>query len=211
MSDRSCHPSVESAEPDRRVATDDLLASCYTVLRSLAATYLRQVRGGTLQPTLLVHEAYLKLAGSAGRAAGVGGSPFTDREHFLAVAALAMRQVVQDHARKRRALKRAGAGVGSRIGLDEAVFLSDSGRDPRVAGVVDLDDALTELAKADPRAARVVELRFFGGLTVEQAARVLEIGVTTAEKDWRSARAWLFMRLGLAPQGTGTIDERDPR
>lgn len=208
MSDRSCHLSGECADPNPIGSTDDLAASCYSVLRSIAATYSHHLNGGTLQPTLIVHEAYLKLVGPDRRAEGPAASRFTDREHFLAVAALAMRQVVQDHARKRRALKRGGAGDGARVGLGEAVALSVPGRETCVAGVVDLDDALTELAKADPRAARLVELRFFGGLTVEQAARVLEIAVTTAEKDWRCARAWLLVRLKHEPNGAREADER---
>ena len=156
----------------------------YTELRSIAESHLRRARGGvTLQPTMLVNEAYLKLFKST-------RASWTDRAHFFAVAAKAMRQILVDHARAHASLKR--ASVRERITLAEPVAPETS--DP--VDLADLDQALTELAVADERAARVVELRFFGGLEMEEVAAALEISLSTAEREWRAARAWLGHRLG---------------
>jgi RNA polymerase sigma-70 factor (ECF subfamily) len=164
-------------------ATARLLELVYAELRDLAGGYARGQRAGhTLQPTALVHEAFLKLVH--------GGEPaFGDRAHFLAVAATAMRQILTDHARARAAQKRGGAW--------EKVSLSDlriSAEEDEI-DLLALDDALAKLAAFDPRKHRVVELRFFGGLTVEEVARVLDLSTTTVESEWRAARAWLAVRL----------------
>lgn len=165
-------------------ATTRLLDLVYAELRDLAGGYARGQRAGhTLQPTALVNEAFLKLVH--------GGPPaWNDRAHFFAVAATAMRQVLTDHARARAAQKRGGAwekvtfsGLEDDAGSDEIDLLA-------------LDDALEKLRAFDPRKHRVVELRFFGGLTVEEVARVLDLSTTTVESEWRAARAWLAVRLG---------------
>jgi len=170
-------------------ATARLLEVVHEELRALAGGFARGQRAGhTLQPTALVHEAFLKLVH--------GGPPaWNDRAHFLAVAATAMRQILTDHARARAAQKRGGEW--------EKVSLSDLelGRDKENGSEIDLlalDDALEKLRAFDPRKHRVVELRFFGGLTVEEVARVLELSTTTVESEWRAARAWLAARLGEA-------------
>ncbi len=152
-------------------------------LRAIAEAYLRPERAGaTLQPTVLVHEAYLKLfeRTSAG---------WNDREHFFAVAAKAMRQILVDRARARARLKR--GGERERVTLDERVASSSDAE----VDVLDLDELLSELAAQDERAARVVELRFFAGLEMEEVARALSISLSTAEREWRAARAWLGSRL----------------
>lgn len=164
-----------------------------------------------MQPTVVVHEAYLKLAGfelraqrsADGRAAG---SAWNDREHFLAVAATAMRQVLVDYARRRRSAKRAGQTEGERVELDLAASTGD-----RIVAagstldVVELDDALRGLEAVDARAARVVELRFFAGMTVDETARAMGLGRTSVESSWRSARAWLLTQL----HPTGCREESD--
>jgi len=156
----------------------------YEDLRRLAEAYFRrQDPGHTLQPTALVHEAWLRLA---------QGPAIADREHFLAVAATAMRQILVDHARRRGAAKR--GGDASRITLDDAVSPAPA----PALDLLDLDAALTMLARLDPRKARVVELRFFAGLTLAEVAAVLHVSAVTIGTDWRMARAWLSRELGSA-------------
>lgn len=157
----------------------------YDELRRLAASYVRRERAGqTLQATALVHEAYLRLAGARER-------PWTGRTHFLAIAAISMRQILVDRARRRAAGKRGGAR--ERITLDESL-LSDT---PDGAGVdlVALDDALQRLAALDPQQARIVELRYFGGLTVEETAEVVGVSAATVKRQWTVARAYLKRAL----------------
>jgi len=158
------------------------LGEVYDELRALAAGYLGRERAGhTLQPTALVHEAFLRLARQdPGR--------WNDSGHFCALAAGVMRRVLVDHARRRQTSKRGGApervtlaGIAS-PGEEELDLLS-------------LDDALRELANLSPRQAQVVELRFFGGLTLDEAAQHLEVARSTAAADWKMARAWLNHRL----------------
>jgi RNA polymerase sigma-70 factor (ECF subfamily) len=161
-----------------------LLPLVYDELRALAGSFFaRQSPGHTLQPTALVHEAYLKLAGSE-------GARWEGRAHFFAVAARAMRQVLMNHARGKAARMRGGGWT--RITLDDVVT------PPGGAGEIDLlalDEALERLAGLSERQSRVVELRFFGGLTIEQTAHVLGIGTTTVEDDWHLAKAWLRREL----------------
>jgi len=168
-------------------SSEDLLRDAYAQLRLLAGRYFRhQSRDHTLQPTALVHEAFLKLNASA------SDGRWESREHFLAVAATAMRQILINHAHKRRALKR-GAGVG-RLTLgagDGALAAMDLTSD-----LIALDEARDRLSERDERKARVVEARFFGGMTVEEVATALGISVSTVESDWRLARAWLSTELG---------------
>jgi len=165
-------------------AAKELLSLVYDSLREQAARYFRGQRPDqTLQPTALVHEAYLKLILP-------GDREWKDREHFLAVAATAMRQILKDHARRRRAAKRGGH-------KPQRVTLSDL---PTPAGPSDvdllaLDEVLDKLAALDARQARIVEMRFFGGLTNEQIASLLKVSTRTIEKEWRRTRAWLSAEL----------------
>jgi RNA polymerase sigma factor (TIGR02999 family) len=169
----------------------DAMPVVYRELRDVAAAHLRRARAPTdLQPTMLVHEVYAKLLG--GRGAAVH-----DREHFFALAATAMRQICIDHARERRALKRGGDRAA--VTLDEALAQAAH----LDVDVLDLDAALTELAALDPREARVVELRFFGGLSMADVAVALGVSLATAEREWRAARAWLGRRLGAGGGGAG--------
>lgn len=168
-------------------ALSQLLPTVYEQLRSLAHDYFgRQPPDHTLQPTALVHEAFLKL---------VGGQNVTARDsaHFFALAATVMRQILVDHARRRRSDKR--GGDRSRVPLEQAEP-ADRGRQGTMdVDLLELHDALERLAAHDRRKSRVVELRVFGGLTCEQTAQVLGIPSKTAEADWYMARAWLRREL----------------
>lgn len=168
-------------------AYDRLLPLLYNELRAIAGRHMRGERPDhTLQPTALVHEAFLRL---------VGGSPvhFEDRTHFLRAASQAMRRVLVDHARARTAAKRSG---DLRVTLDEAI----AGHDDRIVDLLVLDDAMTRLAAAEPRWARVVELRIFGGLEVAEVAEALGISPATAKRDWQFAKGWLARELGADTQ-----------
>jgi len=161
-------------------ARDELIPVVYAELRRRAAAYLRRERPGhTLRPTALVHEAYLRLCAQ--------DSGFKNREHFFGVASRLMRRILVDHARKRAAAKRGGP-LRVTVGEEPAV-------QPPPADLLDLDEALEELTSLDEREGRLVELRFFGGLTLEESARVLNVSLATAKSDWAHARAWLFARL----------------
>ena len=167
------------ATPDE----DTALASVYHELRRLAAFHLNRERPNhTLQATALVHEAYLRLAGQQ--------SPGCDRVQFIAQASLMMRRVLVDYARAHLRDKRGGGW--EKVTLSEAAELQDG----RTVEVLDLDRALERLAEADPRKAKLVELRYFGGLTMEEAAQVLGASLATAERDWKFARAFLLRELG---------------
>ncbi len=164
-------------------ATDELFGLVYEELRALAGSFFRGQRPDhTLQPTALVHDAYVKMVGAA-------DSRFRDRGHFFAVAARAMRQILINHARDRRAAKR-GGGAG-RVTLDEAAVAGPT----REVDLLELDDALARLENLDERQCRIVELRYFAGLSVEEAASVLGVSEPTVKRDWRMARAWLFQEL----------------
>jgi len=164
-------------------AAEQLLPLVYNQLRALAGGYFRDQPPQTLEPTALVHEAFVRLIDGSGKG-------WADENHFLAVAALAMRQILSDHARRRRAAKR-GGGWG-RVTLGAAA----GGAPSREVDLADLDDALTALAELDERHARIVQMRFLGGMTTEQVASVLGVSRTTVDNDWRVARAWLNARLG---------------
>ena len=164
---------------------DDIVPVVYEELRSLAASLLRGQRAGhTLQPTALVHEAYVRLFGRRPE-----GDPWASRHHFFAVAAKAMRQILVNHAEARAAQKRGGAW--HRVTLS-AVDTPASALD---VDLVALNEALERLERLDPRQCRIVELRFFGGMTVEETADALGISPRTVKLDWRMARAWLHERL----------------
>jgi RNA polymerase sigma factor (TIGR02999 family) len=168
--------AVSDGSPE---AVNQLLPMVYDELRRLAAGYFQAENPGhTLQPTALVHEAYLKLVDQ--RTAG-----WQDRMQFFGVAAQAMRRILVDHARTRRAGKRDPGG--KRVPLDDAVACLEE----RAEDLVAVDEALARLARFDERKARVVELRFFGGLTVEDTANVLGVSGRTVEREWTLARAWL--------------------
>ena len=169
-----------------------LMPQVYDELRRLAANYLRHERPGqTLQATALVHEAFLRLSKEKNH-------PWKDRTHFLAIAALSMRQILVQRARARHAGKRGGPNA-DRITLDESVMAE---RAPGATGGVDvlaLDAALERLAALDPHQAKIVELRYFGGLTVEEAADALDISPATVKRHWTLARAWLKKELSPEP------------
>jgi RNA polymerase sigma factor (TIGR02999 family) len=162
-------------------AWDRLLDIIYQDLRRIARSHLRGQRTGTLGTTAMVNEVWLRLAGS--------GVDWQDRAHFLAVASRAMRQILVSHARSKLARKR-GGGQAS-LQLED----HHSPEDPQVHEVLALDIALTELAKRDDRMARVVELRFFGDLSVEETAEVLGVTDRTVRRDWRKARLFLHDRI----------------
>jgi RNA polymerase sigma factor (TIGR02999 family) len=168
-------------------ARDQLLALVYQELRQRAAAYLRRERvGHTLQPTALVHEAYLRLVKQDRMA-------WQNRAQFFGVAAQMMRRILVDRARARRMAKRSGRWA--RVTFDEAVALRQA---PEV-DLLDLDHALTELATFDTRKSQIAELRFFGGLSLEETGHVLGVSVATAEREWQAARAWLHARLTRTP------------
>lgn len=168
-------------------AAEALLPLVYGELHGLAAAHFCNERSDhTLQPTALIHEAWLKLAGNLGGVA--------DRQHFFAIAALAMRQVLTDHARAQNRDKRGGGR--SAITLDERLVASAAGK--KVLDLIELDDSLVRLAALNERHARMVELRFFGGLTIDETAAALGVTHATVERDWFTVRAWLRRELGCS-------------
>lgn len=168
-------------------ALDRLLPLVYDDLHHLARVqFARERRGHTLQPTALVHEAYLRLV-------EIRRIAWQDRAHFLALAATTMRRILVGHARKHRAAKRGGGAFSVTLGEEIA-----GGAGPE-ADLLALDQALGALAELDPRQARIVELRYFGGLTIEETAEALEVSPATVKSDWQMARAWLFNRLEGGP------------
>jgi RNA polymerase sigma-70 factor, ECF subfamily len=165
-------------------ALNDLTPLVYSELRQLAASYLRKERQGhTLQPTALVHEAYLRLVDQT-------KSSWENRSHFYGVAARLMRQILVDHARRKQAGKRGGL----RVPLDEAVsFQHERSRD-----LVALDTGLNALEKIDPRKCKAVELRYFGGLSIDEIAQSLDVSPVTVRRDLRMAEAWLYQEMRSA-------------
>ena len=167
-----------------RTALNQLLPLVYAELRRVALRQLRKERSDhTLQPTALVHEVFIRLVDQR-------RVDWQDRAHFFGVAANVMRRILVDHARRRGASKR-GEGVPS-VPIDEARDVAASDGMPVLA----LDQALDRLEKVDAELARIVELRAFGGLTIEEAAHVLSVSPSTAKRDWRTAKAWLTRELG---------------
>ena len=168
-------------------ALDRLLPVVYQEMRRLAARYLRGERGGhTLQATALAHEAYLRLVGRR-------EAEWQGRTHFLAVASRAMRGILVDYARRRGAQKRGGGRAP--VSLDTTMLSAGC----RPVAFDELDQALEHLARLSERQARVVELRYFGGLTIEEAAEVLGVSPVTVKRDWATARAWLYRELSESP------------
>ena len=163
-------------------ALERLMPLVYGELRKLAASYLRRERSDhTLQPTALVHEAYLRLVDQR-------GVDWHNRAHFFGIAARMMRRILVDHARRRQAAKRDGAAYRISGSRD----LVEAERDPDLLA---LNRALDGLEALDPRQARIIELRFFGGLTVEETAEVVGISTATVKREWQTARAWLAREL----------------
>lgn len=176
---------VASRQGDEE-ALNKLLPLVYQELRRLAGHYLRRERPDhTLQPTALVHETYLRLIDQ--------NVSWQNRAHFFGVAAQMMRRILVDHARSRLAAKRGSGGV--KISLDDALNLSDE----RAGDFIALDEALERLAEFDQQKSKIVELRFFGGLSVEETAEVLGIGTATVTRQWKMAKAWLYQQVS---QGT---------
>ncbi len=158
---------------------DKLIPIVYAELRRQAARYLRRERPGhTLQTTALIHEAYIRLIDQR-------NVRWQNRAHFFAIAAQLMRRILVDHARSRQAAKRGGSDI--KLPLEEAIIASEG----REVDLVALDEALERLAAIDQQQSRVVELRFFSGLSVEETAEVLEVSPRTVKRDWNVAKAWL--------------------
>lgn len=180
---------LRAASAGDAAAVDRLTPTLYSELRNLAGSYLKRERQGhTLQPTELVHEAFLRL---------VDSDSANDRNHFFALTAGTMRRVLVDHARKRQSVKR-GSG-GQQVTLSTALISTEGAH----AEILDMDRALEKLAAVDPQAARLVELRYFGGLTCEEAAEVMDVSITTVERKWRAARTWLRRELASGTDGAG--------
>jgi RNA polymerase sigma-70 factor, ECF subfamily len=185
--DRSVTVLLQAWRDGDRAALDDLVPLVYSNLRRMAAACLRREPDGqTLQPTALVHEAYLRLIGNS-------DPDFHNRAHFLGVAARVMRQILVDRARARNADKRWG---GARIPLDDEVGFSGE-RGPLV---VALDDALIDLENQDPEKAKILELKYFGGMTAEDTAELLAVSVHKVNRQMRLAQAWLRRELHGQPE-----------
>lgn len=168
---------LEALTGDAHPTHEELIVCVYDKLRRLAAHYLRRERADhTLQPTALVHEAYMRLAAQDGVA-------WRNQEHFVGLAAAMMRRVLVDHARGHKCDKRWG---GLKLSL-----VDDGGAEGETEDLVALDEALRRLARRHPQKSRVVELRFFGGLSIQETAHILEVSDSTVERDWKFARAWL--------------------
>jgi len=164
-------------------ALDRLIPIVYAELRAIAARYLRRERRDhTLQPTALVNEAYLRLIDQK-------QVQWQNRAHFIGVAAQMMRRILVDHAKSHNRAKRGGGA--QRVSLDEVMAVSDE----RATDLLELDSALTALATFDDRKSRVVEMRYFGGLTVEETAEVLKVSEMTVAREWKLAKAWLYTHI----------------
>jgi RNA polymerase sigma factor (TIGR02999 family) len=173
-----------------RVALEKLMPLVYQELHRLARKYMGGERADhTLQTTALVHEAYLRLIGAS-------KIPWQSRAHFYAVSAQAMRHILVDFARARHNLKR--GGNEKRISLDESLVVAED----QHPDLVSLDDALTSLASVDERKSRVVELRFFGGLSVEETAEILKVSPDTVMRDWRLSKLWLLREMSKRSDAT---------
>ena len=173
-----------------RAALDQLVPLVYDELHRLAHHYMRQERAQhTLQTTALVNEAYVRLIDQT-------SVHWQGRAHFFAIAAQMMRRILVDYARSRRYAKR--GGEAQQVSFDESAIVSPQ----KDTELVAIDEALTDLAEHDARKSKIVELRFFGGLSIEETAEVMGISPTTVQREWRSAKAWLYQAIGQ-----GTINE----
>jgi RNA polymerase sigma factor (TIGR02999 family) len=172
-----------------QAALDQLMPVVYAELHRVAVSYLRREPAGhTLQPTALVHEAYLRLVEES-------RVDWHSRAHFFGAAARLMRQILVDHARRRNAVKRGGGALKVTVSEASASYA------PPDLDLLALDHALTELAALDPQQSRVVEMRFFGGLSIEETAEVLAVSPTTVKRDWTTAKAFLRRKLKTAAEG----------
>ena len=175
-----------SADDPQPPQAEDLTPLVYDELRRLAGAYMRRERPGqTLQPTALVHEAYLRLAGA--------GSPWHDQRHFVGIAARSMRQILVERARARGAQKR-WAGL-NRVSMSDSLAVA---ADPESV-LPALDEAITRLEQIDAEQARIVELRYFAGMSIEEAADAMKMSPATLKRRWALARAWLFRELSGPP------------
>ena len=175
---------LDQLSKGNREAINELVPLVYGELRRIAGAYMRREQAGhTLQATGLVNEAYLRLV------AGSGGN-WQNRAHFFGIAANTMRQILLDHARKKHAEKRGGEEA-RRVDIDMALLVAEDS----LEDVIAVDEVLTRLEKLDARQARLVELRFFGGLGEDEAAEVLGISKSTLKREWRSAKAWLSREM----------------
>ncbi|HKR11655.1 MAG TPA: ECF-type sigma factor [Pyrinomonadaceae bacterium] len=173
---------IEAFIHDAHPTHEELIVRVYDKLRRLAAYYLRRERADhTLQPTALVHEAYMRLAAQ-------DSVDWRNQEHFVGVAAAMMRRVLVDHARGHKRDKRCG---GLKLSLAEVYDHAES----EAEDLVVLDEALRRLARKYPQKSRVVELRFFGGLSIQETAHILQVSDSTVERDWKFARAWLAREI----------------
>ena len=176
-----------------QTALDRLAPIVYDELRRLAHRYMEgEPRGHTLQTTALVNEAYMRLV-------GYNRMQWQDRAHFFAVSAQVMRRILVDHARRHNVKRGAGA---QRVDFDEAAVVAGA----RAPDLVALDDAMNALARLDMRKVRIIEMRFFGGLSAEETAEVLDVSPATVRRDWSIAKLWLYRELrGGADNGLGTL------
>jgi len=203
---------VERSQAGDEAAAEELMPVVYDELRRIAGAYMRRERPGqTIQPTALVHEAYLRLLKGKNQ-------DWQGRTHFLAIAAVSMRQILVERARAKQTEKRGGGR--DRITLDESTF-REGGPAAGAAGdvaydMLAVDEALGRLTKLDPQQARVVELRFFGGLTIEETAATLDISPATVKRHWTMAKAWLRREVvasgehGVAGERGAGADETPP-
>jgi len=188
LATREIENLLSDSSPEARQSLSDLLPFVYDELRGLARRYLaRERRNHTLQPTALVHEAYMRLAAQCDQG-------LVSREHFLGLAARMMRRILVDHARRRNADRRGGGSIA--VTLDEDLAAAPRGG----VDLLVLDEAIEELSRLDRRQARIVELRFFGGLTVEETAGIAGVSVATVKRDWQTAK--LFLRHALRSDGS---------
>lgn len=176
---------LSNLRPGDEKSTQALMPLVYSELRALAASYLNSERcSHTLQPTALVHEAFLKMVNA--------DREWSGRDHFFAIAATVMRQVLVDHARAKQAKKRGGAHSAVQVAVAE---ISDKGGGSSEIQVLELDELLSKLAAVDARAARIAELRLFGGMELTQIATVLGLSRTSIVNEWQFARAWLTSKV----------------
>lgn len=180
--------AVNSSDHSVEQDLDSQFPAVYQALRRIARAHLRHERAGqTLQTTALMHEAYLRLA-------TYDRLRWENETHFLAIAAQAMRRILVDLARSRSAVKRGGRQL--RISLVDGLLVTTNGDND----LIDVENALIELETADPRRARIVELRFYGGMTVEQTAEALDLSTATVKREWRAAKAWLYQTINPVAQ-----------
>lgn len=186
---------LRAAASGERRDVDALMMAIYDDLKRLAMSHMKGERDDhTLQATAVVHEAYVKLVDQR-------NTDWNDRLHFFSVASRIIRRILIDHARERLAAKRGGGGT--RISLaDQEVAIPE-----RDVNLIALDEALADLADLDERQAKIVEMRFFGGCSIEEVAELLQVGARTVDRDWQAAKAWLLMRIEGAGDPAGEIGD----